>query len=119
VTLDARAIGFVFEGSAGADAVLAGELFVAEADVGSDLRAFEAFGAFAEVEVRIVGFTIGDAATARAVDGFVVVTVGGPAALSADFGIDDRVGAGDAAGFFGLGGDFCLFIGVAQPVEVV
>ncbi len=91
----------LLEGEVGAflDAVFTRELDVAEADVGSDLGARVARGALAEVEVRIGLFTFGDIATARAVDGLISGTRGLIAALRADFGVDDFVGAWDAAGF--------------------
>lgn len=64
VALDAAAIAFVVEFGAFLDAVFAGEVGIAEADEGSDLRAGVAGGAFAEVEVRIRGLTIGNVAAA-------------------------------------------------------
>lgn len=127
MTLDLRAIRFVFERGAFEDAVFAGELFVAEADVGSDLRALEAFGAFAEVEVGIFGLPFGDAAAARAVDGLVVIAFGRDGvldvALPADFALYDGIGAGNAAGFGTFGGDFfrdfLRFFRLLQRVEFV
>ncbi len=64
VTLNAAAIAFVVELRAFFDAVLAGEVGIAEANEGSDLRAGVAGWAFAEVEVRIRGLAIGNVAAA-------------------------------------------------------
>jgi hypothetical protein len=99
VALAELAIAFADELGAFDDAVFSGELFVAEADVGTNLLALEAIGAFAEVEVGILRFAFGDAAAARAIDGLLGVAGGFGGALSADFDIDGCVGAGDAAGF--------------------
>lgn len=124
VTLELRAIGFVLEGGAFEDAVLSGELLVAEPDVGPDLRALVAVGALAEVEVGILGFSLGDATTARAVDGLLMVAVGRlGVALTAHFGVDDRIGAGDAAGFCAFCcdffGDFLGLFRFNEPIELV
>lgn len=99
VALDGAARAFRRELGVLLDAVLAGELFVAEADVGSDLRAGVAVRAFAEVEVGIRRFTVGHVAAARAVDGLCGVAFRGVGALAADLGVDHFVGAGDAARF--------------------
>lgn len=88
------------------DAVLARQLFVAEANVWTDLRAGVAGGAFAEVEVGIGGFAVGDVATARAVDSLcsVAFRVGG--ALATHLDLYGRVGTGHAAGFVFFLGEF-------------
>lgn len=99
VALDGAARAFRRELGVLLDAVLARELFVAEADVGSDLRAGVAVRAFAEVEVGIRWFTVGHVAAARAVDGLFGVAFRRVGALAADLGVDHFVGAGDAARF--------------------
>lgn len=106
VPLDGATGAFCGELGAFLDAVLARQLFVTEANVRTNLRAGVAGGAFAEVEVGIGGFTVGDIATARAVDGLCSVAFRVGSALATHLDLYGRVGTGHAAGFVFFLGEF-------------